>query len=226
MAYFTGPNIVTDELKLALDAGSERSYAGSGTTAYNIIDNSSVSLLNGVGFNSSNGGFWEFDGTDDYIQIPNAASLEPQNELSIEMVIKAQSIKTGWSILYGKNPYVNNGALVFLETGGQKIRALHYVGSTEYRCNPNVTISTSAWIHVVFTFKTGDAIRSYFNGVASTTIGLPAGTFSYGNYPYLVGHAGSSWPNINCAIVRSYAKALSAAEVLQNFNAQKSRFGL
>jgi len=225
MAYFTGPNIVTDELKLALDAGSQRSYAGSGTTAYNIIDSSSVSLVNGVGFNSDNGGFWDFDGTDDYIQIPNTASLEPQNELSIEMFVKAQSIQSGWSILYGKNPY-NPGAIVFLETGGQKIRAVHYVGSTEYRCNTNVTISTSAWIHVVFTFKTGDAIRSYFNGVASTTTALPAGTFSYGNYPYLVGHQGVSWPDIECGIVRSYAKALSATEVTQNFNAQKSRFGL
>ena len=225
MGFYRGPNIVTDELKLALDAGSERSYAGSGTTAYNIIDNSSVSLLNGVGFNSANGGYWEFDGTDDYIQIPNTASLEPQNELSIEMVIKAQSIQSGWSILYGKNPY-NPGVLVFLETGGQQIRALHYVGSTEYRCNTPVTISTSAWIHVIFTFKTGDAIKSYFNGVASTTTALPAGTFSYGGYPYLVGYQGASWPNIDCPIVRSYAKALTAAEVTQNFNAQKSRFGL
>ena len=225
MAYFTGPNIVTDELKLALDAGSQRSYAGSGTTAYNIINNSSVSLVNGVGFNSANGGFWDFDGTDDYIQIPNTASLEPQNELSIEMFVKAQSIQSGWSILYGKDPYTA-GVLVFLETGGQQIRALHNVGGTEYRCNTPVTISTSAWIHVVFTFKTGDAIRSYFNGVASTVQGLPTGTFSYGNYPYLVGHVGASWPNIDCAIVRSYAKALSAAEVTQNFNAQKSRFGL
>ena len=225
MAYFTGPNIVTDELKLALDAGSQRSYAGSGTTAYNIINNSSVSLVNGVGFNSANGGFWDFDGTDDYIQIPNTASLEPQNELSIEMFVKAQSIQSGWSILYGKDPYTA-GVLVFLETGGQQIRALHNVGGTEYRCNTPVTISTSAWIHVVFTFKTGDAIRSYFNGVASTVQGLPTGTFSYGNYPYLVGHQGASWPDIECGIVRSYAKALSATEVTQNFNAQKSRFGL
>lgn len=222
---YTGPDIITDELKLALDAGSQRSYAGSGTTAYNIIDNSSVSLVNGVGFNSASGGFWEFDGTDDYIQIPNTTSLEPQNELSIEMFVKAQSIQSGWSILYGKNPY-NPGVLVFLETGGERIRALHYVGSTEYRCNTTVNISTSAWIHVVFTFKTGDAIRSYFNGVASTTTTLPTGTFSYGNYPYLIGHQGASWPNIECGIVRSYAKALSATEVTQNFNAQRSRFGI
>jgi hypothetical protein len=79
---------------------------------------------------------------------------------------------------------------------------------------------------VIFTFKTGDAIRSYFNGVASTTTALPAGTFTYSGNPYLMGYTGASWPNIQYALVRSYTKALSPAEVQQNYQAHRSRFGI
>ena len=39
MAYFTGPNIVQDGLVLALDAGSTRSYPGTGTTWYDLSGN-------------------------------------------------------------------------------------------------------------------------------------------------------------------------------------------
>ena len=38
MAYFTGPNIVTDQLKFVVDAGSQRSYSGSGTTVNTLIE--------------------------------------------------------------------------------------------------------------------------------------------------------------------------------------------
>ena len=64
---YTGPDIVTDGLVFAVDPGSTRSYAGSGTTTYNIINNTSGTLVNGVGFSTSNGGYFTFDGNDDYI---------------------------------------------------------------------------------------------------------------------------------------------------------------
>ena len=50
-----------------MDPGSTRSYAGTGTTTYNIINNTSGTLENGVTFSTNNGGYFDFDGTDDYI---------------------------------------------------------------------------------------------------------------------------------------------------------------
>ena len=71
MGFYRGPNIVTDNLKFALDAGSERSYSGTGTTSYNIINKETGTLNNNVSFDSTYGGFFEFDGVDDYIDLGN-----------------------------------------------------------------------------------------------------------------------------------------------------------
>jgi hypothetical protein len=177
--------------------------------------------------NVSNKGNILFDGVDDYVSITNVSSLRPINELTIEMVVKAVTTTAGWNHLFGINPYTSYSPLVFLETGGQLIRALHFVDGVEYRCNTNETISTSVFKHVVFTFKPGDAIRSYFNGVASTTNSIPNGTLSYNtSNAFLIGYLGANWPNVQFGLVRMYNKALTQAEVSQNFQATRTRFGL
>jgi hypothetical protein len=142
------------------------------------------------------------------------------------MWIKATSIASGWSRLFGQDPYTN-GYLIFLESGGQQIRALHYPNGVEVRCNTTDVISTTDFKHAVFTFKMGDAIRSYFNGVASTTVALNAGTFSYGtSSPWYFGHIGSSYPNIRIANIQIWNKQLSQIEIYNVFNAYRERFGL
>jgi hypothetical protein len=184
-------------------------------------------LTNGPTSNVSNKGNILFDGVDDYVSITNVSSLRPITELTIEMVVKAVTTTAGWNHLFGINPYASYSPLIFLETGGQLIRALHFVDGVEYRCNTNETISTSVFKHVVFTFKPGDAIRSYFNGVASTANSIPNGTLSYNtSNAFIISYLGANWPNVQFGLVRMYNKALTQAEVSQNFQATRTRFGL
>jgi hypothetical protein len=184
-------------------------------------------LTNGPTSNVSNKGNILFDGVDDYVSITNVSSLRPTTELTIEMVVKAVTTTAGWNHLFGINPYTSYSPLIFLETGGQLIRALHFVNGVEYRCNTNETISTSVFKHVVFTFKPGDAIRSYFNGVASTTQAIPNGALNYNtSNAFLISYLGGNWPNVQFALVRMYNKSLTQAEVSQNYEATKTRFGL
>ena len=186
-----------------------------------------IGATGGPTSNVSNKGNILFDGVDDYVSITNVSSLRPTTELAIEMVVKAVTTTAGWNHLFGINPYASYSPLIFLETGGQLIRALHFVDGVEYRCNTNETISTSVFKHVVFTFKPGDAIRSYFNGVASTTNSIPNGTLSYNtSNAFLIGYLGANWPNVQFGLVRMYNKALTQAEVSQNFQATRTRFGL
>jgi hypothetical protein len=84
MGFYRGPNIVTDGLVFAYDAGSERCYPGSGTTANSLTSSNTGTLTNGVGFSSSNGGSWEFDGVDDYINIPTSSNLDGFSNASFE----------------------------------------------------------------------------------------------------------------------------------------------
>jgi len=202
--------------------------SGDTTTWYDLSgNNNNGTLINGPLFNSSNGGNIIFDGVNDYGSIANSSSLRPINGLTIEMVIKAVTTTAGWNHLFGINPYTLNSPLIFLETGGQLIRALHFVDGVEYRCNTSVSISTSVFTHIVFTFAPGDAIRSYFNGVSSTTTSLPNGTLSYNtSNAFLIGYSGANWPNVQYASIRVYNRSLSATEVSQNYQSVKSRFGL
>jgi hypothetical protein len=205
-----------DSLTLDLDAAKMSSYPQTGTNWRDLSGQGNTgALTNGPTWNSN--GWFTFDGVDDYVQINNIPSLRPANELTIEMVVRAVTTTAGWNLLYGQNPY-SGGQLVFLETGGTLIRALHFVNGTEYRCNTNESISTSVFKHVVFTFKTGDAIRSYFNGTPSTVTSLPAGTFTYNtSNPYFLSYYGANIPNIQYSLARSYASALTGAQVKQNY---------
>ena len=73
MAFFRGPNIVTDGLILALDAASPKSYPGSGTTWYDLTTNSlDATLYNGVSFSTNKQGTMVFDGVNDYGQISSS----------------------------------------------------------------------------------------------------------------------------------------------------------
>jgi hypothetical protein len=223
--YYRNPKVEITNVDTGNSTFSSTSNIG---LWYDLSGNgNNCSLINGPTSNVSNKGNILFDGVDDYGSITNASSLRPINELTIELVIKAVTTTAGWNHIFGINPYTSLSPLIFLETGGQLIRALHFVDGVEYRCNTNETISTSVFKHVVFTFKPGDAIRSYFNGVASTTTSLPNGTLSYNtSIAFLIGYSGANWPNIQYGLIRMYNKALTQAEISQNYEATKTRFGL
>jgi hypothetical protein len=226
MGFYRGPNIVTDELLLAYDAGSERSYSGSGTTASNIIDSSTGTLVNGVAFNSANGGYWEFDGTDDYISIANANSPQftANQSFTISYTLKLNTIvggfwapvmKGGFGQSYG-HLILNDDLLVYTDTDS----------SPEYTFNNVFTNDANKWVFITQTYD-GNRIYLYRNGELFGQSGTGIG-FTTSTAPLYFGSHNSTgyYLDGSMATVKMYNKALSAAEVLQNFNAQKSRFEL
>ena len=184
MSVHAGPKISASGISMSIDAANIKSYSRSGTTLSDVSTNGNHGSASGVTFSES---AMTFNGTSSYVSIPNTLSMRPASEMTVSMWARASSITTGWCNLLGQNPY-SGGYLVFLETGGTYIRALHYVGGVEYRCSTTEPILTTNYKHIVFTFKTGDAIRSYFNGVASTTVSIPSGSFTYNtSNPFLMG---------------------------------------
>ena len=64
------PSIVMDGLIVSIDAGNLRSYSGSGSSAFGLVGGIGGTLVNGVGFTSTNNGSFIFDGTNDIINVP------------------------------------------------------------------------------------------------------------------------------------------------------------
>ena len=77
MGLAHSPRIVTDGLVLALDAGNTKSYPGSGTAWNDISGNGNTGTLtsmDGNNYNSANGGYLDFDGTADYVDVSGSTT--------------------------------------------------------------------------------------------------------------------------------------------------------
>lgn len=224
MAFGNGPRIVTSGLVLSLDAADRNSYPGSGTTWRDMSGSgNNGTLTNSPTFSSTNGGSIIFDGVDDYINIPHNATIAPSTGyISVEAVFKASSTGTlHGSIIYNKeNEYEMSAGGGFISYAFRPNWA--WVGSTAFNINQ--------WYHTVVTY---DQIyqRLYINGVESYNAAQAGAIGNVYSSDLRIGARGApdaayAFFNGNIPMVKIYNRALSASEILQNYNAQKSRFGL
>ena len=212
MGAFGGPDIITDGLVYAMDAGSERSYPGAGTTVTDLVGSNTGTLTNGVGFSTDNGGTFDFDGTDDYINIGNPTALQSLTTGTIEAVYYRDASTGTYQMIF-------SDATSALE--------ITYLGNTLqfYIGNSGISLThavTGEFFHVTGVWGSGYK-KLYLNGsevVSGTNTGINSGSATR----YIGGRGSSFSFNGKIPLVRVYTAALSAAQVLQNYNAQKNRF--
>jgi hypothetical protein len=105
VGVFAGPDIVESGLVLALDAGNSKSYPGSGATWTDLSGNgNNGTLVNGVGYNSGNGGYLVFDGSNDYVQF-STVSVQTVcfwGRMDVDIPLLAALVAT--SVSSGLNP--------------------------------------------------------------------------------------------------------------------------
>ena len=225
MGFFRGPNIVRDGLVLALDAGAVRSYPGSGTTVYDLIGSNSGTLANGVGFQTNVGGDWSFDGTNDYINISGLDSSFQISQGTIEAWIKPSSDGTD-QMVCGLGGGGTTGATRVIRILSNQWGYVGY-GSTNEDWSSIASVTFNTWAHVLIGWN-GTSLTFWLNGTQytatrtgivtpnSSVIRLGVSPWSTTNRPF----------EGNIANFKFYNTLLSTQEVLQNYNAQKSRFGL
>ena len=228
MGFYRGPNIVTDGLVFAVDAGSTRSYAGSGTTVNNLISSTTATLTNGTGFSTSNGGLWTFDGTDDYIQV-NTTTTPATGAFTIEFFYQI-STTGGRGGMFERNPSSPYNGVTLGQGGSGDWTFSVNNGSQSVQYSATYP-TTNAWYNDVGVYDGVNTVRFYRNGVLlGTTTGSTLGNLDTGgtrdDLRIFRRDSNSGVIGGKVANFRTYNIALTAAEVLQNFNAQKSRFGL
>jgi hypothetical protein len=238
MGFYRGPNIVTNGLVLALDAGNTKSYPGSGTTWLDKSGNgNNGTLTNGPTFSSANGGSIVFDGTNDSIDsIGSTTSLSfIQNTaiFSICVWVKLTDFSTTQRAIMGNNRNVTSekGFILSRATFSSRLRFVITNGSgNTYTQNIDDYFLDSDWIFVTIVGN-GTNVIYYKNGLLFTT-GSAIGTLSTDSSTRSLrvgGIAGGVttlfWTG-NISQTQIYNKALTAQEVLQNYTATKSRYNL
>lgn len=227
MAVAGGPNIVEDGLVLCLDAGNGKSYPGSGT-AWNDLSNSpkNGTLQNGPTYSSANGGAIVFDGTDDQVILPQSTIWNfGLGDFAVEIWAYPTSFADNPTLVilgpyYGTAP---KGMLFYLNTntGHPSVYTnLGYIGTS-------TAATLNAWNHIVFTRISG-TIYTYVQTVPGSTFNLSTWSITTGSNVAIgrdTQYSNGAWSG-RISAVRIYNKRLTAAEVAQNFNATRSRYGI
>jgi hypothetical protein len=217
-----GPNIITDGLVLYLDAGNTYSYT-SGSTVWNDLSRSqtSGSLINGPTFTGSNGGAIVFDGTNDYV----TGSLSTLNNFTTTYFVYSTDISSTlifYPLGLQFSGSSSGGGVWFGGTFSQYANKTGlYDGNTEVISSTN--IQANIWTSVSIT-KESTTASVYINGILSKTGSISSSPITR----YTIGtRVDGVWPyKGNISQVSIYNRALTASEVLQNYNATKGRFGL
>ena len=220
MAFNFSPKIVTNGLVLYLDAANPKSYL-SGSTTWTDLSRSgnNGSLINSPTFNSLNGGSIVFDGVNDYVTFPTITN----NIYTIDFWYKMG----GSNGLYGY--FASSGDNGFAIDEGGVLTGLIY--GRFYYWNGSLNIlgdipSTTNWNHIcVIIDTTSNNLQLFGNGNQlnnSTISNMSTSVSNIGRYIQLNLH----FLKGNLASYKIYNRALSASEVLQNYNSTKTRFGL
>ena len=217
MATKYSPKMVTDGLVLSLDAANTKSYPKSGTTWTDLSGNSNTgTLTNGPTFSAGNMGSIVFDGTNDYV---NISSLITGNQ-SFSWGAWINPTATGTPVLFGN---VSNGLAMisYWDSANNKVRVGTYGND---RLTSGTAIPPSTWGYTFWTWN-GTTLTSYTNGIADGT--ATGFSFNISNLYTTIGNSvNSQYFTGRIAQTLVYNRALSTAEVLQNYNITKNRFGL
>lgn len=220
MATLYSPKIVTDGLVMYLDAANPRSYPRSGT-AWNDISGNNITgtLTNGPTFDSTSGGSFVFDGTDKFVQTSINTTL---TAMTLMGFIKRNGNQVEYTGIFYSRGTAATG-LGFFSTQNDLSYTWNDL-STTFLFDSNLLIPNNQWCMVAVSV-TSTAATLYVNTTSVTnSTSHPSTTID----DLKIGKDESSTRrfNGNIANVMLYNRALSATEVLQNFNATRNRFGI
>jgi hypothetical protein len=225
---------VTNNLVLWYDPSNSSSYSGSGATILDLSPNSVNGTLVNISYVNP---YFSYNGTSSQITIPDSAKLEPgTGDWTMEAWFYTTAFKTGGSgVILGKfdpgggsqdvsySIRTNNTGILYAQFGDG---TGSFVNSTTYQTSLNV------WVQVVYVWTNvaSNNIQTYINGssignvnhalasLLNTPANLYVGSYNGGEF--------SQWFNGRIGVTRLYNMALASAQVLQNYNAEKSKYGL
>ena len=235
--------VVQDGLVLNLDAGASTSYPGSGTSWTDLSGNGkNGTLVNGVGFDGGNGGSLVFDGSNDYSRI-NSFGSDSNLAFSVFCWVYPKNLSqyqfegnyNNWIINKRNITSPNSNSWQFSTLNSYPVVGMWDNNNTTVHPSDQLSNSTSAfqlnkWYYSGFTTDgtNGGSLKIYINDSVNYS-GTLTGNRGIATKPIDIGKTGwgeGYYWNGNISQVSIYNKALTAAEVQQNFNALRIRFGI
>lgn len=229
MGQYYNPVISSpDSLVLNIDASNPRCYPGTGNTCYDLSVTNNIGTFTSVSFAGSGGtSTFSFDGLTSLINMGSFSGRNQTTSWTLEAWIKPVSAgENGSGRIYQHSTGSISGFICSLDnslgTNGIKLNTYAVAGFTVRVGN---CITLNSWQHVVWSFSPG-SVTFYVNATAigTSSITSPA---SYTSTDYIGSDsAAANTFEGSISVVRLYGNTLSAADILQNFNAHRSRYGI
>ena len=238
-------SIVRDGLVLHLDAANVKSYPGSGTTWTDLSgQGNNGTLVNGVGYSSDNNGSLTFDGVNDNSTIDNFSS-DSSSAITVTAWVYATSLTNStsngnylnWIINKRPTTSPNSSSWQMLTINSFPIFAMWDANNNlitssgpDMEANSTTAMSINQWYCVTTTTSgvSGDNLYVYLNDKLNLTDTL-SGNRGIATKQLKIGSTG--WQNGynwdgKISNITIHNRELSAAEVRQNFNALRGRYGI
>ncbi len=230
--------IVTDNLFMHLDASNASSYPGSGTTWTDLTDNGNDGTISGATWSSTDGGIFDFDGSNDTVQVAHNSSLSLSTSVqrTVQVWVKFDALPglDQQVPVFGKlsSSYAFDGYWSGLFSNGGVVRCTTNGAAVQRISNSTLTVSIDTWYLYTFISQitsTSNTTKVYINETEYITAAHGSDSYTESN-PFYLGYigagVGSLYLNGKIGACYFYTDGLSAAEVSQNFDATKSRYGV
>ena len=230
MSIQGGPDIVENGLILCYDPANIESYVSGSTTMYDLgSTGNTASLVGGVEYTGSFKGIFNFDGLNDYINIARPSSIATSGSFSVCMFAKWRTVGTTTSSIQTLLDNNHNSSPVqgfVIQDRPELSKKLSFsVRPDQLGAVSSFYVGNNNWYHITGTHD-GTVSRLYINGVldgfASQSGGISTvqPDINIGRWQ----NAGSRYFTGSIGQVLVYNRALSLAEVQQNYNTIKFRY--
>lgn len=231
-AFLNGRLIVTSGLVLNLQAGNPLSYPGTGTAWYDVSGSkNNGTLINGPTYSGASGGSIVFDGTDDYVNLGSTSVTNVTNNFSFNVFFSTSNISRSDQTIFSKAESGAYGLEFNTTFFGSNLGFLAYINGQYRSVSEPINIYSSNTYYCITITYDNSSLKLYRDGVLRTSTSI-SGNVTTTTQPLCLGiNPQASGPYVFPFLGRIpsfqiYNRALTAAEVLQNYNALKGAYGL
>lgn len=228
----SGP--VTADLVLYYDPSDPSSYSGSGTTINDLSGNGLNGTMSNITFTSP---YFTYNGSSSQISVGDNSLLEPGSG-NWTMEVWVNQSASGNDVVLGK--FDPGGLAVDVSYSIRTTNITYYAqigsgsgaGLSLYVNSTSYVGTIGDWCQIVYVFKNGGTktLETFVNGasigtvnhnlssVLNTSSNLYIGSYNNGEY--------AQWFDGKIGITRLYSSALTSSQVSQNYEADRTKYGL
>ena len=214
--YFAATESVDNpNLKMNLDASNTNSYPGTGTTWFDLTPNANNGAISGATWDTN--GYFDFDGSNDYVNVPDNNSLEWTTSKSLSVWVNSNN-SSGNKGIVAKTTNASPYGWILQQDGGTV--KFWFASGANFPTTPATTLPLNTWTHIVVTYN-GSSVLMYKNEVLVSTLNtslIPSSSSS----PLTIGKYYSNISNYyfngQISKARVYDVTLTQAEITALYN--------